>query len=171
DYSTPNQIIYSNLDGHSVSRGISLNLAHNFIAPFTYMIGITVQDVYSADNNTVEKLPFSPRFSAVFNATYTFTKAAVTLDYTGRLTGKMLLPEYPNKSRYSDTFTEQNLKVSKTLKNEIKLFAVAKNIFDYTQKDPIIAPDRPFSNDFATDYVFGPIQGRRFMAGISFSVK
>ncbi|MEX0719871.1 MAG: TonB-dependent receptor [Balneolaceae bacterium] len=170
DYENPEQIVYANLNGHSISQGISLNIAHNFIEPFTYMVGVTVQDVFRVTDGVKYNLPFSPDYSIVFNATYTFTKARFTVDYTGRINGRMMLPEYPDRSRYSDVFTEQNLKITKGFKNGLELFAAAKNLLNYTQDDPIIAPDRPFSSDFATDYVFGPIQGRRFLAGISISL-
>lgn len=171
DYNTPNKIIYTNLDGYSVSRGFSISLGHNFIEPFTYMVGLTVQDVYSVEEEVKEDLPFAPNYTAVFNATYTFTDIGLTLDYTGRINGKMKLPDYPERSRFSETFTEQNIKVSKAFKNEIQVFGSVKNLFNYTQPNPIIAANDPFSDEFATDYVFGPIQGRRVLFGISFDLE
>ncbi|MBD3616619.1 MAG: TonB-dependent receptor [Gracilimonas sp.] len=171
DYDTSNQIIYTNLDGHSVSRGISLSMAHNFIAPLTYMVGVTVQDVFSVENGVKEDLLFAPNYTAVFNATYTLQEWKLTLDYTGRINGKIKLPDYPNRNQFSEAFTEQNIKFSKRFNSGIQIFVSGKNLFNYTQPSPIIAPDRPFSDEFATDYVFGPIQGRRFLAGISFDLE
>lgn len=83
----------------------------------------------------------------------------------------MTLPDYPERSRISETFTEQNIKVSKAFKNGIQVFGSVKNLFDYTQPNPIIAAENPFSDEFATDYVFGPIQGRRILFGISFDLE
>ncbi|MFD2532701.1 TonB-dependent receptor [Gracilimonas halophila] len=171
NYDTPNQIIYSNLSGHSVSRGVSVNLAHNFVIPLTYMVGFTVQDVYRFENGTKKDLLFSPNFTAVFNLTYSISDIGLTMDYTGRINGKMKLPEYPDRSDLSNTFTEQNLKLTKSFKNGVQFFMAGMNLFDYTQKNPLVAPQDPFSDEFATDYVFGPIQGRRFLMGISFDIK
>ncbi len=170
DYDTPGKIIYANLDGYSVSRGLAISMAHNFIAPLTYTIGITFQDVFSIENDIKEDLPFAPAFNSVLSLTYRFTAAKVNLDYTGRIIGKMRLPEYPNKDLYSNTFSEHNLKVTKIISENFEFFVSGKNLFNYVQRDAIIAADRPFSDDFATDYVYGPLQGRRFIAGIKYQI-
>jgi outer membrane receptor for ferrienterochelin and colicins len=170
NYDNSNQIIYTNLDGYSVSSGISLTMAHNFIAPLTYMIGITLQDVYSVEDGIKEDILFSPDFSAVFNLSYTLDKYQLSVDYTGRINGKVKLPDYPERDEISEVFTEQNLKFTKAFNNGIRVYLSGNNIFDYTQPSPLIAPEKPFGDEFATDYVFGPVQGRRIMAGISFSL-
>lgn len=41
-----------------------------------------------------------------------------------------------------------------------------KNLFNYTQTDPIIDAQNPFGDTFDTSYVYGPILGRRIMVGI-----
>lgn len=168
DYSNSNQIIYNNLDGYSVSQGIALSIAHNFIAPLTYTVGITFQDVFANENGIKEELLFSANFNAVFGITYTFKKPKLTFDYTSRIVGKMKLPEYPDRNTSSKSFSEHNLKSTKIFSNSFEVFVSVKNIFNYIQAEPIIAADRPFSDDFATDYVYGPLQGRRFLIGVSY---
>lgn len=169
DYSESNKIIYTNLDGHSVSRGVSLSLAHNFITPLTYMIGFTVQDVYREEGGIQENLPFSPDYSGVFSLSYSPEGTGLTFDYTGRLNGPMHLPEYEGKQSVSPVYTEQNLKVSRNF-GDFTVYIAGQNLTDRVQPDPLIAPDRPFSDEFATDYVYGPVQGRRFMAGIQLTL-
>ncbi|MFV1883133.1 MAG: TonB-dependent receptor [Balneola sp.] len=171
DYDTPGKIIYTNLDGYSVSRGLAVSMAHNFIAPLTYTIGITFQDVFFVEDELKEDLPFSPDFNSVLSLTYRFTEARINVDYTGRIIGKMRLPEYPGRDLHSNPFSEHNLKITKLFSDRFEFFVSGKNLFNYIQQEPIIASDRPFSDDFATDYVYGPLQGRRFMAGISYKLK
>lgn len=170
DYSTPNQIIYTNLNGYSISRGISLSMAHNFIAPLTYMVGFTLQDVYSVEEDIKEDILFSPDFTMVFSLSYVLEKYQLAFDYTGRVNGRVKLPEYSGRDEISEIFSEQNLKVSKAFNNGIQLYVTGKNIFNYTQPSPLIAPGEPFSDEFATDYVFGPVQGRRIEVGISLAI-
>jgi outer membrane receptor for ferrienterochelin and colicins len=171
DYSTPNEIRYSNLDGYSVSRGIALSAAHNFPGPLQYSVGITLQDVYQNTGNSKETLPFAPNFNSNFSISYGIESIATYIDYTGRIVGKMELPEYPGAKNVSEVYTEQNVKLTKRLGNGIEVYGSVKNLFNYTQENPIIAPDRPFSDDFATDHVFGPIQERRFLLGINFELQ
>lgn len=166
DYSDQNLIVYQNLEGYSVSQGLSVSIAHNFLIPLTYSVGLTIQDVFTMNEGNRTDLPFSADYNGVMSITYTFIRADLTLDYTSRLVGKMRLPDYPGRDRYSKVFTEHNLKITKRFSSGVELFAGARNIFDYIQEDPIIAADQPFSDEFATDYVYGPLQGRRVLGGI-----
>lgn len=170
DYDTPEKIIYTNLNGYSVSRGLAISMAHNFLIPLTYSIGITFQDVFLVEDDIKEDLPFSPDFNSVLSLTYRFLDAGINLDYTGRIIGKMRMPEYPGRSLYSKAFSEHNLKVTKIFSDQFQVFLSGKNLFNYIQDEPIISADQPFSDAFATDYVYGPLQGRRLMVGIKFNL-
>lgn len=170
DYSQPNEIRYSNLDRYSITRGLAVNAAHNFPGPLEYSVGFTLQDAYqnTADGN--KSLNFAPGWNSVFSISYRFDSIKTSVDYTGRIVGKMHLPEYADAASRSEIFTEQNLNLSRPLFDKFELTTSIKNLFNYTQKNPIIAPDRPFSDDFATDHVFGPLQGRRFLIGLSYTL-
>ncbi|MGK7370573.1 MAG: TonB-dependent receptor [Candidatus Halalkalibacterium sp. M3_1C_030] len=171
DYSNQNEIRYSNLDGYSVSQGIALSAAHNFPGPLQYSVGITFQDVFQNVNNTRESLPFAPNFNSTFSVSYAVEAIQTSIDYTGRIVGKMELPEYPNAKNVSEVYTEQNVKLTKRIGGGVEIYGAVKNLFNYTQENPLIAPERPFSDDFATDHVFGPIQERRFLIGINFELQ
>lgn len=169
DYSIPNEIRYGNLDEYSISRGLALNAAHNFPGPLEYSVGITYQDVFQQAEGK-QSLPFSPKWNSVFSISYLFDAIDTSVDYTGRIVGKMHLPEYPDAPTHSEVFTEQNVTFSRPLIDGLETYLSIKNLLNYTQKNPIIAPDRPFSDDFATDHVYGPLQGRRFMVGFKWTV-
>ena len=52
DYETdPNKIIYSNLNGYSVSKGLSLNSDIAFSSGFTMILGASLMDVSINENN------------------------------------------------------------------------------------------------------------------------
>ena len=171
DYANPNEIRYSNLEGHSVSRGLSISAAHNFPSPLQYSVGITLQDVFQKTNSTKDALPFAPNFNSTFSLSYAFSAVATSIDYTGRIVGEMNLPEYPNAKNTSEIYSEHNIKLTKKISSGLEVYTSVKNLFNYTQNNPLIAPDRPFSEDFATDHVFGPIQERRFQFGIKYEIK
>lgn len=167
NYEQVNEIRYQNLEGYSVSRGISLNAAHNFIAPFTYSIGVSWMNVFQVNNGNRSAITFAPEWSGVVTASYTLPDAKTTFDYSGRLMGKMALPEYPGFSNHSDLFAEHNLKVSHDVSDAASISISIQNIGNYTQENAIVAPDRPFSDDFETDRVYGPLQTRRAVIGFT----
>lgn len=167
NYDTQGIILYRNLDGFSVSRGVSLSATHNFLKPISYTVGVTFQDIFRVEPSGKENILFAPNFNAVFNLSYTFSESELSLDYTSRLIGKMELPEYPNRDKFSKVFSEHNLKASKRVNSQISAFFAVKNMFNFTQDNAIIDSNNPFSDDFATDYIYGPLQGRRLLAGFS----
>ncbi|MGM0545772.1 MAG: TonB-dependent receptor, partial [Bacteroidota bacterium] len=65
DYSQANEIRYQNLEGFSVSRGISLSAAHNFPGPLQYSVGFTYQDVFESNNGNRSAIHFAPEWSGV----------------------------------------------------------------------------------------------------------
>jgi outer membrane receptor for ferrienterochelin and colicins len=178
DYNTdPNLIIYDNLEGHSVSQGVSLAWSHTFRFPLRYSLGATWLDVYSieknADGNTARSPElFAPKLSGVFSISYNWKKYGLTFDHTGKITGPMYLPTYPepfSRPVRSEWFSLQSLQVTKKLGERLECYIGAKNLLDYTQDSPLVDPAHPFSNNFDTSYAWGPLQGRRYFAGIRWS--
>lgn len=166
DYSRASEIQYRNLDGFSVSRGISLNAAHNFPSPLQYSIGFTYQDVFESNNGVQTRIHFAPEWSGVFTASYTIPATKISAYYSGRIVGNMKLPKYEGYITESPVFSEHNLKLSHEFSDQKSVYLTVKNLGNYTQKNPIISPSQPFSDEFATDHVYGPIQSRRFLIGI-----
>ena len=175
DYETNvNQIIYANLDGFSISRGVAFNVQQNFEIPFSIIAGGTFLDVYSINENGIEeKELFAPSFSGVFSLSYQLDKYDVSIDWTGKVYGPMRLPTYNkpfNRADKSPWFTLQHLQLNKKLNGQLSIYSSVKNIFNYTQESPLIAYDNPFGDNFDTSYAYGPMQGRRILIGIRYNL-
>ncbi|RYD76318.1 MAG: TonB-dependent receptor [Sphingobacteriales bacterium] len=181
DYNTdPNLIIYRNLSGHAEVRGFSLSADHQFKFPIKVKTGFTFADVFEMDKNATgenEKTPqvFAPQFSGTFQLTYIWKKPGLTLDYTGRVTGPQHLPVFPeafHKAEKSPWFTLQHIQLTKQFKDKnYQVYAGVKNIWNYTQGSPLIAPENPFSKEFDTSYAWGPLQTRRLFLGFRYNLK
>lgn len=169
DYDTdPDLIIYRNLRGRSVSRGVALSLNQNFGEfPLFYTLGITLQDVYTERGVERREELFAPDYKATLGLSYTFG-GALTLDYTGTFVGPMRLPEYPapyTRPARSPAYSTHNLQATWRPRAGIELLASARNLFDFRQGSPLVAPHDPFGPDFDTAYVWGPIHGRELLFG------
>ena len=175
DYETnENQIIYANLDGISISRGVAVNVQQNFQIPLSITAGGTFLDVYSIDENEVKELELlTPSFSGVFSMSYELAKYNASINLTGKVYGPMNLPTYDkpfNRAETSPWFTLQHLQLNKRFNSKLSAYFGVKNIFDYTQESPLIDPENPFGDNFDTAYAYGPMQGRRFVLGISYKL-
>src|SRR5690606_14956754 len=66
DYdSNPNKIIYDNLHGHAVSKGLSLQIDMSWQHGLNAWLGATFMDVYQVENNQKSQQMFTEKFSGV----------------------------------------------------------------------------------------------------------
>ncbi len=165
----PNLIVFRNLAGKSISRGVSFAFNQNFAdLPLLYSFGITYQDVFTEEKGFKEDMEFAPDFKGVWTVAYTFP-VGLTLDYTGRVMGPRKMPEYDSpfqRDTRSPTYSIHNLQASLDLGEGREIYAGVKNLFDWAQESPLVDPANPFGDSFDTAYVYGPVYGRYFMAGI-----
>nr|WP_297787422.1 TonB-dependent receptor [uncultured Allomuricauda sp.] len=198
DYETnPNQIIYDNLDGKSVSQGVSANLDIAFPSSFKIMVGATWQDVSSAENGVTQQQILTESITATWNLSYTFRSLHLTADYTGNLYGPMRLPllgDLDPRSEYSPTWSIQNIQFTYKGLNNFEVYGGIKNLLDWTPNrgNPFIiarandpfdqevtidnngnataTPNNPYALTFDPSYVYGPNQGIRGFFGLRYTV-
>lgn len=166
---SPNELHYYNVDGYSISRGAALTLNQAFEhLPLTYTVGFTYEDVYYMDGGVKERQFYAADFMGSWSASYDLG-GSVKLDYTASLTGPMRLPRYDapfERDTESPVYTVHNLQANLNPRPGFELYGGVKNIFNYTQVSPLIDPTDPFGDNFDTAYVYGPMQGRRFLVGM-----
>jgi len=198
DYETnPNQIIYDNLDGKSVSQGVSANLDIAFPSSFKIMVGATWQDVSSTENGVTQQQILTESITATWNLSYTFHSLHLTADYTGNLYGPMRLPllgDLDPRSEYSPTWSIQNIQFTYKGLNNFEVYGGIKNLLDWTPNrgnpfiiaranDPfdkevtfdssgnaVATPNNPNALTFDPSYVYGPNQGIRGFFGLRYTV-
>lgn len=195
DYETdPNKIIYSNLDGSSVSKGISLNVDMTFNNGLTANIGGTLMDVSVEENGETFRQILTERFQGVWSIAYTFYNSGITLDYTGNLYGPMRLPllgELDDRPEFSPWWSLQNIQITKNF-GDWDLYGGVKNLLNYTppansiarpfdpfDKDVVFdnngqvvpTPDNPNALTFDPSYVYAPNQGIRGFLGVRYTLK
>ncbi|TFV92335.1 TonB-dependent receptor [Algoriphagus kandeliae] len=191
DYETdPNQIIYGNLNGYSVSKGLSLNSAFAFPSGLEGNLGFTLMDVSFEENGEIVRQLLTENFSGVWNIAYTSPKGSWKIDYTGNVYSPMRLPllgDLDPRSEYSPWWSIQNIQITKRFKNGWELFGGVKNLLNFTPPansiarafDPfdrqvqfaqdgsvIATPDNPYALTFDPTYMFAPNQGIRGFLGV-----
>ncbi|WP_298485015.1 TonB-dependent receptor [uncultured Maribacter sp.] len=196
DYDTnPNQIIYDNLDGKSVSKGASVNLDVSFPNQLKISLGATIMDVSNTEGGVTERQILTEGYSGTWGITYTIAPWDLTVDYTGNLYGPMRLPllgALDPRSEYSPVWSIQNIQFTyKGIKN-VELYAGVKNLLDWTPNrgnpfiiarandpfdkevtfdangDAVATANNPNALTFDPTYVYGPNQGIRGFFGIRY---
>lgn len=196
DYDTdPNKIIYDNLNGHAVSKGLSLNIDLAFPNGLTVLAGATAMDVYSVENKVKTRQMLTEKFTGTWNIGYTLKTLRVKIDYTGNLYGPMRLPllsDTDPRRGYSPWWSIQNIQLTKSAGQRLEIYGGVKNLLNWTPaknspfiisrtNDPfdkkvqfdqngqaMITPDNPYGLTFDTSYVYAPNQGIRGFIGIRY---
>lgn len=188
DFDTdPGKIIYNNLNGYAISRGLALNAEVNFTFPLKILTGVTLMDVYSVEKKSglhqKETQLNAPKWSGNFVVSYSLP-FGFSVDFTGKWDGPMRLPVFRNDYRpeYSPWFCIANLQVTQKFGNGMELYGGVKNLFNFIPDDPIMRPFDPFNkfvNDpisnpygytFDPSYNYAPLQGMRGFLGLRYQL-
>lgn len=195
DYETDfNRIIYSNLDGYSVSKGISINTDIAFRNGLKILAGATLQDVSITDNSERSRQLLTEGYSAVWSISYKIRPWDLTVDYTGNLYGPMRLPlisETDPRAAFSPVFSTQNIQLTKSIGAQWEIYGGVKNLLNFTPADDSIArafdpfdndvqfnargeaiatPNNPNALTFDPSYVYASFQGVRGFIGLRFRI-
>ena len=189
DYLTnANQIIFNNLNGYAVNRGVNLSADLNLKNNWKANLGLTLVDVFVMNNDSLnneikQNQIQTPPLTLNYGVNYHFKKQNITLDFTGNLTSPMILPVLPNDFRPAESpwFALVNLQITKVFKNNISIYGGAKNLLNFVPQNPIIRSFDPFDkqvninnpNQYTFDptYNYAPLQGIRAFAGIRYIFK
>lgn len=199
DYTTnTNEIRYSNLHGHGVSRGFSLNVDANFTNGAKVLFGATRMDVFNVESGiggeeTKQRQLLTERFTAVWSVSYPLTRK-LTIDYTGNLYGPMDLPllsDLDPRDAESPVWSIQNVQLTYQFNTSWSVYGGIKNLLNYTPPANSIAraddpfdkqvtfdengnaqptPQNPYALTFDPSYVFAPNQGIRAFAGVRYTI-
>lgn len=178
DYSQEDLIIYNSINNLSITRGLAANLNWAPLPSLSLNLGTTWLDTYQqepTDQGMITKpILFAPRYTVNWTLTWKHTKWGTQLDWQGKVFGQMQLPEYAEpftRPTQSPTFSQQSLQLDQRLRKGLSIFVGCRNLLNWTQPSPLIAPDAPFGPDFDTTYAYGPIQSRRFFVGMKLELK
>lgn len=199
DYDTnPNQIIYKNLDGYAVTKGISTNVDMVFNTGLKVILGATYMNVTKTENRLTTQQILTEKFSGTWAISYKLSSLFIDIDYTGNIYGPMRLPLLGNldpRAAYSPTWSIQNIQFTFTKFKNFEIYIGIKNILNWTPNkgnpfiiaranDPfdknvaydsngnvLATPENPYALTFDPGYVYGPNQGIRGFLGFRYTLK
>lgn len=199
DYETnPNEIIYDNLQGYSVSKGITVNTDFSFLNGIKAMAGITLQDVSLNENGIKTQQILTEKITGTWSVSYKINPWNLAVDYTGNFYGPMRLPllgPLDPRKPYSPVWSLQNIQFTFSGWKQIAFYGGIKNLLNWTPNkgnpfliarthDPFdkkvqydtngqikATTENPYALSFDPTYVYAPNQGRRIFIGIRVSFK
>lgn len=121
--------------------------------------------------------PFIAKYRGFLNLVYTTKNKKWNFDFTTqyisakRLPYTKLNPIEFQRPNYSSSYWNLLAQITYTIKwkkNELKIYLGGENLNDFTQKNPIVAFDKPSSPYFDASMIWAPIYGRMLYAGLRY---
>lgn len=180
DYTTANDLIlYRNLAGRAVSRGVSVNLEARLGEKLRLLAGATYMEVFTETQGVRADQFFAPRWSGTFTASYQLPERW-SVDLTGQAYGPMRLPTLQNDYRpdHSPAYALINIQMKKSVHDRLEVYGGVKNLLDFRPTDPLMRPFDPFDRTagdtstnpngytFDTTYIYASLQGIRGYIGV-----
>ncbi len=196
--SSPDSIIYDNINGYAVSKGITINIDMAFRSGIKLLAGGTLMENTLTQNGRTAQQILTEKFTGTWTLTYKIKKWNLGIDYTGNVYSPMRLPLLSNKDprkEYSPWWSIQNIQFTYSGFKKFELYTGIKNLLNWTPNkgNPFIIARshdpfdkqveydvngqvqstalNPHALTFDPTYVFAPNQGIRLFAGIRYVIK
>ena len=175
-YSDSSAILFYNLNGKSYSNSIQFSLNYELLPRLDIRLAYKLDDVKSTYQGILQDKPLVSRNKALFNIAYATSNEHWKFDYTLIWDGQKKLPltrqhvDHGQVNSYSPDFYIMHAQVTKVFKR-FEVYGGCENLLDFTQHQPVINSENPFSNEFDASRIWGPIDGRRVFAGLRYKIQ
>lgn len=178
DWENPSEINFYNLEGDSYSNNFQVEFNYNLFEQFDMRMAYKYYDVETSYLSGKKQNPLTPNHRFFVNASYETVHNANggnwKFDATYNFVGEQRFAStesYLNTiglSEFSSNLSTLNAQVTKVFSNSFELYVGGENITNVKQNNPIVGSDNPFGNTFDTTYVYGPIFGSSYYAGLRY---
>ena len=133
-------------------------------------------DVRAIYNNQLQSKVMVPKHRGFVNLGYKSRNKRWMADFTTSVFGTSRLPEIPYNSlgitgsNVSEVYPMISAQVTHVFKR-FEFYIGGENLGNYTQKDPIIDAQNPFSTTFDATRVWAPIVGTMIYGGFRFTIQ
>ncbi|MDX2002908.1 MAG: TonB-dependent receptor [Chitinophagales bacterium] len=168
------QALFYNLDGKSYSNSLQVELQTGVAKGLDIRLAYKFNDVKTTYSGQLLAQVHLPRHTGLINMAYATPKGGWKFDATAQLNGRARLPqghrhaEVQVEGGYSPIYVTINAQVTKVWK-KWEWYVGGENINGFTQRQPILGWEQPFSNQFDAASVWGPIYGRIFYLGMRYT--
>ncbi len=168
------EVHFSDLEGKSFSHSIQSQLDLDIIEGLQLRLAYRYNIAKTTLDDKLQWKPLASKHRAFANIGYE-TKSGWKFDYTVNMIGPKRLPNTSNSPEEyqldseSPSYWVHNAQVSKVFKR-FEVYIGGENIFDFRQKDAIVAADNTQSEYFDASMVWGPIFGRNVYIGFRYNL-
>ena len=171
------RIVFYNTDGRSYTDTYQVDFSWSPVERLdifaTFRYTDSEMTIRRADGSSARvERPLVSEYKTLLNIQYATKFRRWTFDATAQLNGPARIPtqnadlaDSYHSPRYPMFYAQVSRKLGK-----FDLYVGCENIADYIQKDPIMGAENPYSAEFNSMNVWGPLMGRKFYIGMRLNI-
>lgn len=181
DWENPQAILFYNLDGKSYANSFQAEVNYNILEHVDLRMAYKFYDVQTDYTGGKLERPLTPKHRLFGNVSYETLrkennsqwKFDVTYNWLSeqRLPSTVSNPVEYRLNDYSPTVGTLNAQITKVFSKRFEVYLGGENITNVRQSNPILAADDPFGAYFDSTFVYGPIFGSMYYAGLRFRIE
>ena len=181
DWENPFEINFYNLEGKSYANSFQFEFNYNVFEGFDLRTAYKYYDIKTDYNSGKLEKPLIPKHRLFANASYETNQkdngAHWKFDATYNWLDSQRFPSTELSTTefrlddYSLTVGTLNLQVTKVFSPKFEVYLGGENVTNVRQSNPIVSAENPFGSNFDSNFVYGPIFGSMYYAGLRFKIK
>ncbi|GHC47816.1 TonB-dependent receptor [Ulvibacter litoralis] len=180
DWENSQEVSFYNLKGSSYANSFQAEFNIVLAKGLDFRSAYKYYEIKTAYNSGMLKKPLTPShriFGNISYETYRKTNNAhwkfdATYNWLGeqRFSSTAESPSEYKLPAYSPSVATLNAQVTKVFSNKFEVYLGGENITNVKQDNPIVSSENPFGANFDTTFVYGPIFGSSYYAGLRFKL-
>ena len=180
DWENPREVNFYNLKEKSIATSFQAEFNINILEGFDFRTAYKYYNVKTDYTSGRLDRPLTPKHRVFVNVSYeTLRKANGTqwkFDSTLNWLGEQRLSStYGNPIEYklpetTPAFATLNAQLTKVFSKSFEVYLGGENLTNEKQDNPILNSENPFESTFDTTFVYGPIFGVTFYAGLRYKL-
>ncbi|WP_406682815.1 TonB-dependent receptor [Seonamhaeicola sp. MEBiC1930] len=180
DYENPLEVSFYNLEGESYANSFQTEVNYNPVERLDLRLAYKFYEVKTQYNTGKLYKPLVPKHRFFANAGYKTNKKEnglqwkfdATFNWLGeqRFSSTASNPIQYQLPENTPTISTLNAQVTTVFSSKFEVYLGGQNITNVRQDNPILGTNEPFGVNFDTTFVFGPVFGSMYYAGIRFKI-
>ena len=179
DWEDPNQIRFYNAQNATTANSLQIDLSYAILERLDFRTTYKYYDVktdYASGRLTRPLTPEHRFFANLSYETHRHKEAQWKFDATYNWLSSQRFPSTQNNDasfrlpENSPSLGTLNAQITKVFSSKFEIYLGAENITDQRQDNPILDAQNPFGSNFDTTFVYGPIFGSNYYAGLRYNI-
>ena len=176
DLEDARQLQFYNLTGKSFANAVQVEASYEVIKHFDVKLAYKFEQAKTDFKSGRKIVPLRPQHRGLVSLQYTTRNNHWRFNTGLNWFGKTRIPdtsvndEANRRPMQSKDFFQINAQVTFKWKRW-EVYVGGENLLNFTQNNPIIGGDQPFSNQFDASLIWGPLRGAMVFTGVRFVLK